>query len=350
MIEKKPLTVFIVDDSKVARELLSHIIEADPSMKIVGMAENGEEAIGWLKFQPVDVVTMDIHMPIIDGFEVTKRIMETKPVPIVIISSGYTPSDNHLVFRSLEAGALAILEKPNLLDSNFKAKANEIVNTIKTISGIKLIRRREKNSRPIKPAISTPDEVHDEVQAVAIGASLGGPQAIASIIAEISPSFAVPIFIVQHIAEGFTTSFVHWLQESCPLKVRLAQDGEKAEGGCIYIAPDKCHMQVKKGGIIELDPTVTSGIQPSVANLFKSMAETYGKNGVGVLLTGMGSDGAKELLLMKQNGAYTIVQDEESCIVYGMPKVAVSLGAAMKVLPLDAIAAVLNSLVERKAK
>lgn len=348
-MRNKPIEVFIVDDSRVARELLSHIIELDPELKVIGCADNGEQALKWLQNHSCDVITMDIHMPNLNGFEVTQKIMESRPLPTIIISSGYTQNDSQLAFKALEIGALAILEKPmGLGDANYARKTKEIVDTIKMIAGIKVMTRHQKRSSVTRQSQPLPIIPQIEIKAVGIGASLGGPLAIAKILEELPASFPVPIFIVQHIVAGFIENFIEWLQERSKLKIYLAKDGMVAKPGCIYLAADACHMKIKIGGVIFLDNTYTSGIQPSVNELFKSLADIYDSHCIGVLLTGMGRDGAEELLNMKQKGAYTIAQDEESSLMFGMPKEAILLGAARQVLPLNMIAPTLNALVAKR--
>lgn len=345
-MNSKIIKVFIVDDSRVARELLTHIIESDSQLKVVGYAEDGEHAFQWLQTQSCDVITMDIHMPHFNGFEVTKKIMESKPTPTVIISAGYTPTDNFLAFRALEAGALAILEKPfGLHDVRYAACAKEIINTVKMISEIKVVRRYPKQSLVNRLKSLVLPKI--DIQAVGIGASLGGPVALGKILEDLPASFPVPIFIVQHIAAGFTEDFIKWLQDHSKLPIYAAKNGTIAMPGCVYIAADASQMEVKKGGVIVLENAKSAGIQPSVASLFKSLANTYGARCIGVILTGMGKDGAEELLHMKQQGAYTIAQDEESCLMFGMPKEAIKLGAAREILPLNLIGPTLNSLVAK---
>lgn len=334
--------VLIVDDSKVSQELLAHIIHTDPDLKVVCMVENGDKALHWLQNNSCDVITMDIQMPILNGFDVTRRIMEVKPTPIVIISGCYTATDKQMSFKALEAGAMAILEKPSgFQDASYKEKSQEVIDIIKTISKIKATKRLNQSS--IKS-----DKEQKEIKAIAIGASLGGPIAICDILAALPSSFPVPLFIVQHIAAGFTDGFVKWLQERSKLKIVLAKDNERAEPGNVYVAADNCQMEVKKGNIISLKDPSMKKHQPSVGSLFKSMAETYGPNAAGVILTGMGRDGAEGLLLMKQKGAYTIAQDEESCLMFGMPKEAILLGAARHILPLNQIAERLTNLVGKR--
>lgn len=346
-MKKKIIKVFIIDDSRVAREFLTYIIESDPELKVVGSAESGELALQWLQTQTCDVITMDIHMPHLNGFEVTKKIMESKPIPTIVISSGYTLTDNLLAFKALEVGALAILEKPGGLgDVNYVRKAKEIVDTIKLISDIKVVKRRHKPVFGEIKNVALHIESKVEIKAVGIGASLGGPLAIAKILDDLPSSFPVPIFIVQHIVAGFTENFIKWLQERSNLQINQAKDGEKAKPGCVYIAADGCQMEIKNGDLISLDYTQNSAFQPSVGRLFKSLAATYGSHCIGVILTGMGKDGAAELLTLKQKGAYTIAQDEESSLMFGMPKEAILLGAVNKVLPLNMIACTLNALVK----
>lgn len=345
-MEKKPIKVLIVDDSQVARDLLKHIIERDPELRVIGTCSNGQEAMDWVNENDVDVITMDVVMPKMNGFEVTRKIMETKPIPIVIITSLYNPKDAVQGFRAMESGALSILEKPGgNLDYHYEKKAKEIVDTIKTIHGVKLIKRT--TSEKFKQPHELPEkevEFAEVIEAVAIGASLGGPAALMSLLSQLNPGFPVPIFIVQHIVPGFTKGLVSWLKEYSKIPIAQAQDGEIAKPGYCYVAPDLCHMEVKRGNVISLDFSKEDGLQPSVSRLFKSMAETYGSRCIGVILTGMGKDGAQELLLMKEKGAYTIAQDEKSCVMFGMPAEAIKLGGARRIMPLDQIPVILNYL------
>lgn len=343
-----PIRILIVDDSPVARDLLRYVIEKDTDLKVVATAENGEQALEKMKYYKPDVITMDLCMPHPDGYETTRQILETMPLPIVIISAGYSPDNSSQSFKALEAGALAILEKPSSPgSSDFAARSAEIIKTIKMISEVKVI-RRNSSIKKIKPAEASKVENNatsmpkTAVEAVAIGASLGGPLAIAAILAEMPPAISVPLFIVQHISSGFTEGFVRWLQGHCALPVSLACDGVQALPGHVYVAPDHCHLEIANQNKIFLDKTPTPGLQPSVSRLFASMARTYGPRCIAVLLTGMGRDGAAELLALRNAGAYTIAQDESSCIMFGMPKAAIELGGAVAVLPLNQIAPMLK--------
>ncbi len=347
-MKKTIIKVLIVDDCLVFRELLAHIIETDPELQVVKMAATGEEALKWLESESADVITMDIQMPGLNGFEVTRKIMETKPIPIVIITSGYTTANTEMAFRAIEAGALAIIEKPTkFIKEKYEIQTQEIIKTIKMISEIKLVKKqhrfKESSGLPMLPLVR---ERAKQIQAVAIGASLGGPLAIAEILSHLPSSFPVPIFIVQHISAGFIDGFIQWIQKYSVLPIHLAQHNQCAIPGHVYIAPDKCHMEVKKGHVIHLDHS-SANSQPFIARLFHSMAYTYGPCAIGVILTGMGRDGANDLLLMRQKGAYTIAQDESSCIMFGIPREAIIIGAAQQVLPLNKIAPALVHLTKK---
>jgi two-component system chemotaxis response regulator CheB len=346
MMLKKPITIFVVDDSVVSRNLMIHLIESDPDLKVMGTAANGEEALNWLKDHTPDVITMDIFMPKIDGFEVTRRIMEIKPIPILIISSAYTPKDTEKGFKAMENGALAILEKPfGSRDEEYKLKSQEMIQTIKMISEVKLIKRRSNEFTTLTPSPIKVLTFKEQVQAIGIGASLGGPPALATILSQLPSPFSVPIFIVQHITSGFIQGFVSWIQTCTSLSICLPKDGEIARPGHVYVAPDDCHMRIQKGNVIALNSI--KKVQPSVDPLFYSMSTTYERRGVGVILTGMGKDGAQGLLEMKKRGAYTIAQDEQSCTMFGMPREAITIGAVRQVVPLDQIASLLRILVNK---
>ncbi len=344
---KRPINVLIVDDSRVAQELLEHVIKSDPDFKIMGIARTGEETLAWLRGHTADVITMDILMPGMTGLEVTRHIMTTKPIPIVIVSSAYQPSNEQTAFEAIEAGALAILEKPRIHDDT---QAKELLTTLKMVSEVKLVRRHGLSPRTDRPHVVIPEVKHASVQieAIAIGASLGGPLALTKILSSLEPDFPVPILIVQHIAAGFTQGFVQWLQDCTRLPVHLGRDCQPIVAGNVYVAPAGAHMEVEKNRTIHLRKENDS-LMPSVAKLFASMAKVYGPSGIGVILTGMGRDGAEELLLMRNKGALTLAQDRDSCVMFGMPQVAIALEAVDQTLPLDDIAEALKTLVARKA-
>ena len=344
------IKVVIVEDSPVARELLTYILSSDPGMEVVGVAGNGVEALAVVARVRPDVITMDIHMPVMDGFEATRRIMETVPTPIVIVSASTTTSEVASTIRALEAGALAVVLRPAGMDhAAFEASEKELLRTVKLMSEIKVVRRipraaPEPAAAPARVAPEAPTVV--EIKLVAIGASVGGPTALKEILSGLPADFSAPILIVQHIAAGFATGFAEWLAGVSGLPVRLASHGEAPLPGHVYVAPDGVHMGVARGPVIVLsDHPPEQGLRPSVAYLFRCVAQVVGSGAVGVLLTGMGRDGADELQMMKERGAITVAQDKESSIVHGMPGAAIQLGAATHILPPEEIAALLVSLV-----
>ena len=325
------IDVLIVDDSPVARQLLEHILSSDPELRVVGTAADGEEALKFVAWRKPQVITMDIEMPNMDWFEASRRIMATKPVPIVVITASYNPAMVNKAFAAVQAGALAILEKPyGVNHPDYSRLAAEIIRTVKLMSEIKLVRRSRMASPP--PVVDrAPPRV---VEIVAIGASTGGPQALEAILSGLPKNYGIPLVIVQHIALGFVQGFVDWLNLTSGPRVAMARAGEQILAGRAYVAPSGFQMGVELNRTISLKKDLEKSVFcPSVAHLFQSVIATFGKQAVGVLLTGMGDDGAKALKLMRTRGAITVAQDEASSVVYGMPAEAVKLDAAEYVLP-----------------
>jgi two-component system chemotaxis response regulator CheB len=346
------IKVLIVDDSPVARELLKHILTSDPQIEVIGTAINGEEAVEFTKDQKPDLVTMDIIMPRMDGYQATRRIMEANPVPILAVSASVKREEVEKTWRAVEAGALALLEKPTYADlGDPKSNAAKLIETVKIMSQVKTVRRWKKSSEtgPPEPSLKTLRQSAEKrnIKVVAIGASTGGPQALKQILSRLPKSFKLPVLIVQHIAPGFTEGFVNWMNTASALPVQMAADGDQLRPGHVCVAPDFYHMKVGRNGKICLSSDEgDNGIRPSVASLFQSVAEVYGSEAVGVLLTGMGRDGATELKLMRSKGAVTIAQDKESSMVFGMPGEAIKMGAAKYSLSPEKIAEMLESLAQ----
>jgi len=342
--------VLVVDDSAVLRELLVHLLSADPAIQVVGTASNGKEAVEAAKQKKPDVITMDFHMPTMNGLDATRRIMETHPVPIVIVSGSSLPGEAAAAFRLLEAGALAIVEKPVGMDHpDHEAVARKLLQTVKLMAEVKVVRRWPKQgvaSAPIpirrgvklKPLPAT-------IRLVAFGASTGGPIVLRTILSGLPKGFPVPIVIVQHIADGFAEGLAEWLTQSSGIPVHVATNDQELVPGHAYVAPVGRQMKVNANGRIALgDGGPVNGHSPSVSCLFRSVAEVFGRDAIGVLLTGMGKDGAEELKLLKDRGAITFAQDQETAVVNGMPGEAVQLDAATHVLSPDEIATALRSL------
>ncbi len=349
------IKVLVVEDSRVIRDYLVCVLENDPIIEVIGTVASGEAALEFLDAHAPDVILMDIHLPGIDGFETTRRIMSSKPVPIVVCTASTHFSEVHTVMRALEAGALAALKKPRGLgDPEAEAEAAAIVDNVKLMSEVKVVRRWNRPSaaapRPV-PAAAQPaplDGVRQDAAIVAIGASTGGPPALAQILSGLSPAFAVPILVVQHMSAGFTAGFAEWLATASGLPVHVARGGEIPLPGHVYAAPDDHHLRVGPGGELQTSRDEPhGGLRPSVGILFRSVAERFGRRAIGVLLTGMGRDGADELKLMADRGALTAAQDEASSVVFGMPGEAIRLGAARFVLSPQKLADFLNAAIRR---
>jgi two-component system chemotaxis response regulator CheB len=327
------IRVLIVDDSKVQQEFLAHILSSDPEIHVAGLANSGHEALELVRVKKPDVITMDIHMPGMDGFETTRKIMETFPTPIVMVTGSSNKKEVAHTFRSLEAGALAVILSPPGFDHpHFTASRKELIQTVKLMSEVKVVRRFRRNLKEeIKsaPPGQTSYEDFKRIKVIAIGASTGGPIALQEILSRLPQGFPVPVLIVQHISRGFVKGFRDWLSSSSGIMLKIAEDGEQVTSGTGYIAPDNYHMGISRGERILLsNQPPENGLRPSVSFLFRTVAQNIGPDAIGVLLTGMGKDGADELKLMKEKGAVTIVQNEASSVVFGMPGEALRIGAA----------------------
>jgi two-component system, chemotaxis family, protein-glutamate methylesterase/glutaminase len=339
--------VLIVDDSAVVRANLARILASDPEIQVIGSVSGGKEAIAFVQRQRPDVITMAINMPDMDGFTATRRIMESIPVPIVIVSVAWDPSDQASTFKALEAGAVACLAKPPGIEHpDFQETSAQLVATVKKMSEVKMVRRWPKRAGEPSAAASHLPAIQRRIGLVALGASTGGPPAIREFLAQLPAGFPVPILMVQHIVGGFSRGFVEWLNTSSPLPVYLAAHHETIWKGHVYVAPDDLQMGIEAGGRIVLSNAPPEHhLRPSASYLFRSVARTYGPAAVGVLLTGMGTDGAAELKLLKDAGGITFVQDKASSIVHGMPGEAIRLGASDYVLPPAGIATALAKMI-----
>lgn len=344
-----PIRVLLVEDSPVALVILRRILASSPDVEVVGEAHNGKEALELIPRVNPKVVCTDLHMPEMDGLELTRRVMSTCPRPILVISASVDQQeDAHNVFQLLQAGALDVFPKPSIeAVSEYEQIKRDLITRIKILSGVSVFTQHgsihAKRVSPSPPAIapcppSFPVPLSSP-KAVAIGASTGGPQALYAILKALPANFPVPIFCVQHISQGFLSGLVNWLAGECQLKLVIAQSGEIPQPGTVYFAPDHCHLQLDaQGRILLVNEAPVSGHRPSITVLFQSIAAYYRRAALGVLLTGMGRDGADGLLAIAQAGGSTIAQNEETCVVFGMPKEAIALGAAQQVLSIQAIA------------
>jgi len=349
------IQVLVVDDSAVVRQSLTAILESDPQIKVIGTAADPIIAVGKMMKQMPDVITLDIEMPRMDGLTFLRKIMSQHPIPVVVISS-LTHEGTETAMKALEYGASEIIGKPAMNAAQFFNEQKILIcDAVKAASQAKLSRLKLNAPAPavVKPKYSAAiilekaplaNRIIDTEKIIVLGASTGGTQAIRQILAELPPRMP-GIAIVQHMPEGFTKSFAKSLDGISQLEVKEAEDGDKLYQGRVLIAPGNYHMLLKRSGKeysvdVKKGPLVNRH-RPSVDVLFRSAARYAGQNATGILLTGMGADGAKGLLELKEVGAHTVAQDQQSSIVYGMPKEAAKLGAAKDIISLDDMASYL---------
>lgn len=325
------IKILVVDDSTVLRKLLCRVLTEDPDIEVVAQCNDGEQALNFVRSNPVDVVTMDIQMPIMDGFQATKRIMEEKPVPVVVVSSCLEPDDVEKTFKAIEAGAIAVLPKPSHNNKGFENYGEQLCRAIKDASMASVGKPKQEGKAQFDDADCR------AIKAVAVGASTGGPHALADMLSVIPGNFHAPILVVQHIANGFLEGMAQWLSQNTELKVKVAEEGDSLQPGTVYLAPECRHMKVSNMRIVLSDEQSEHGVKPSASVLFRSIKKSIGPCSAGVLLSGMGTDGAKELKDMRDLGAITFAQDRESSVIWGMPGEAVRLSAACRVLSPKAI-------------
>jgi two-component system, chemotaxis family, protein-glutamate methylesterase/glutaminase len=339
----KKIRVLICDDSALMRAMLTEIINTAPDLEVVGSAADPLEARGLIKQLDPDVLTLDVEMPRMSGLDFLERLMRLRPMPVVMISS-LTREGSETTLQALEMGAVDFLAKPRMeAGSGLLNYAHDICEKVRGASHARLRRQvvapaavgRSAHGLPGLGAATLARRV------IAIGASTGGTEAIREVLAGL-PAECPPILMVQHMPEMFTGSFARRLDGLCPMRVKEAEDGERVIPGTAYLAPGHSHLSVRRAAaglvcvLTQSEPV--NRHRPAVDVLFQSVAELAGSQALGVLLTGMGKDGAQGLLAMRRAGAWTIAQDEESCVVYGMPREAVAIGAAAESAPLKDMA------------
>ncbi len=335
---EKKIKVLIVDDSAMVRKIFTQELARDPEIEVVGTAPEPYIARDKIVYLQPDVLILDIEMPKMDGLTFLERLMEHYPMPVIIVSS-LARGSCEVALRALELGAVEVMAKPGASYS-VQDLSEQLIAKIKAAAKL-------KNSRFLRPRILEPPKINNSQaliktshKIIAIGASTGGTEAIKEILVSL-PVETPPVLVVQHMPEYFTKAFADRLNGLCKLEVKEAEDQELATPGKALIAPGNKHMVLKRSGAryfveVKGGPLVYHQ-RPSVEVMFHSVAAYAGANSIGVILTGMGQDGANGLLEMKKAGAFTIAQDEASCIVFGMPKEAIEIGAAMKVVPLENI-------------
>jgi two-component system chemotaxis response regulator CheB len=337
-VPKRKIRILVVDDSIFIQKLLVAILESDPELAVVGVAKNGRQAVEMVASLNPDLVTMDIRMPVMDGFEATQTIMAENPKPILVISSSVSSRDMNVSFNAIKAGALDIIEKPQgSLRSDYREVGAEIIRRVKMLSEIKVFRHL---SARLTRGVSLPEKKDGEEpgrQAVAIGASTGGPSAIHQILQAAPEELAVAVFVTQHISEGFGEGYVEWLRRNTKLKIKMAEEGDHVTPGTVYFSPDRGLLELQGRNRIAIRRPSGGEGRMNINAMISSVAEAYRHRAIGVLLTGMGNDGVAGLRRIKENGGTTIVQDEKTSIIFGMPRAAIEEGLADQVLPLDEI-------------
>jgi two-component system chemotaxis response regulator CheB len=347
----KKIRVLIVDDSAVVRQSLAAILESDPEIEVMGVAVDPLHAAKKIQTEVPDVITLDIEMPRMDGLTFLRKIMSQHPIPVVVISS-LTSHGTETGLKALEYGAVEIITKPQMSSKTFIEESKiRIIDAVKAAAQAKIKRRYiisdivvqpKYSADAILPPVKSRSMIETTEIVVAVGASTGGTDALQVFLSAL-PSDTPGIVIVQHMPEHFTRSFANRLNEICKINVKEAENGDAVIRGRALIAPGNHHMLLKRSGAryyVEIkDGPLVNRHRPAVDVLFRSTARYAGKNAVGIIMTGMGDDGARGLLEMKEAGAKTVAQDEQSCVVFGMPNEAIKLGAAYKILSLENIAA-----------
>ncbi|MDX1527133.1 MAG: chemotaxis response regulator protein-glutamate methylesterase [Gammaproteobacteria bacterium] len=344
-----PLRVLIVEDSAVVAQFLTHVLGSDPGLEVIGVEPDGLAAIEAVRRDRPDVITMDIHMPRMSGLEATSRIMTENPVPIVMVS-GTVKDEVQTTFHCLEVGALAFVPRPEGIGSPRHVESTaQLISTVKLMAEVKVVKRtgRRRVQTPAQTKEPTPylEYAPTSGKVIAIGASAGGPQCLQKLLGELPADFSLPIMLVQHMVPDFVPGFASWLDSSCKLTVKVAEDGESLKPGHAYVAPGDRHLGVDGRERLRIsEAPAENGHRPSVSYMFRSVVQAFKRDVIGVLLTGMGMDGAEELLCMREAGALTIAQDRESALVFGMPGAAMRLNAVRHLLPPEKIGVLLTKI------
>ncbi|WP_137936820.1 chemotaxis-specific protein-glutamate methyltransferase CheB [Chitinivorax sp. B] len=349
----KRIRVLVVEDSLTIRRHLCDLLQTDPTLEVVGEATDGKQAIAQCMALRPDVISLDMMLPEMNGLAVTEYVMAHYPTPILVVSSSFNRGELFKTYEALAAGALDVIEKPRA-DTIDQAWASHYLNMIRLTSRIKVIThlrgKRASQSAPLPPSlpVSTAPS-HTACKLIAIGASTGGPRALVEVLQRIPSSCGAPILIVIHIGEPFGNTFAEWLNEQTPHSVRFAHDGETLPAKGVLLAPPGRHLVVQKKQLQLSDEPDRHSCKPSVDVLFESVARECGRVSAACLLTGMGQDGARGLLAIRQAGGLTIAQDEVSSVVYGMPREAALMGAADHILPLHEIGPMLAAYTQSES-
>lgn len=340
------IKVLTVEDSTLIRLIINNTIRDMDGVELIGTAENGAVAIEKIKELKPDIVTLDVVMPVMDGLETLKILRKFTDVPVIMLSG---ISDRQTTIEALENGAQDFLTKPESITRNKEEFTNDLEARIKALSGTQQPAKQSPkplNKKEVKLIKRDRKSVKKEIDAIVIGASTGGPKMLTELIKTLPEDLAIPIFIVQHMPAGFTASFAKRLDALSDVSVVEAEDGMRVEKGMVYVAPGGMHMVINRNRIQLLDTPKVHGVKPAIDPMFESAIDVYGENILAVILTGMGRDGAEGCVSVKNAGGYVIAQDEESCVVYGMPKSAVETGAVDEILSIYDIIVEINEQIE----
>lgn len=348
---KKPVKVLVVDDSALMRKLIPQMIERDGSLHVVGTALDGEFALEKIPELKPDVVTLDLDMPRMDGMETLRKIMRRHPLPVIVVSA-HSKDGAMATFKALSFGAIDFVSKPQDPTSHMDQIGDELITKIKAAAKGQIVQLPEPLSKPRKVRTALRNGAPTKI--VAIGVSTGGPQALDYVLSQLPADFPASILIVQHMPEGFTEMFARRLDEVCAIEVKEARSGDLLLPGRALVCPGNRHMKAKRmplGDVALLtEGEKVNGHRPSADVLLHSVGYEFGDRAIGVLMTGMGEDGAEGLGTIKNYGGLTIAQAEESCVVYGMPRAAVERGHALRVISLEAMANTLQAQCKDKSQ
>lgn len=340
------IEILIVDDSLTTREYLRHIIGSDPELTVVSEAKNGEEAVYLAETTKPDVIIMDIQMPLMNGYEATRTIMEKCPTPIVIYSTLVAPGQTENIFKAIKAGAVAVIQKPpGIGHPEAPALTEKLLRTVHLMSEVKVVRLLKQKNHTLHAHHSAVKRNQPSASIIAIGASTGGPPILQGILENLEKNFTVPIVISQHIANGFLEGMVDWLGKTTHLPLKIPKTGEPVVGGQVYFAPENDYLTITPSRTFLMTKIKDEeNHKRPISRLFSSIAGVYKNTAIGVLLSGMGDDGVSGLKEMKDQGAVTIAQDKDSAIVFGMPGEAIKIKATSFVLCPEDITAYLNKI------
>jgi two-component system chemotaxis response regulator CheB len=380
----QPIRVIVVDDSALMRRVITGLIEQDPSIRVVATARNGREAIELVQELRPDIVTMDVRMPVMDGLVTTEHLMAYCPTPILVLTASLASHEVDITFKMLGAGALEVIEKPSGSDPQaLDRTGSALIRRIKVLARVKVVthlrgrrrlaepvgaptlsaaqgqadkeraRQADKESvksvaRPVTPSLRHPvTPSQSDMPLILIGASTGGPRIVNEVLSSLPGDLRAAVLVVQHIAQGFSAGMAEWLANASRLPVHLAREGQAIRAGEVLIAPDACDLLITHERTIHLSDTPLLIQRPSIDISMQAAAEVFGARAIGVLLTGMGRDGAYGMLTIKRSNGYTIAQDEATSTIFGMPRAAIQLGAALEVLPAPRIASRLAELIKQ---